>query len=561
MGDPTRLSAIVRHPDGSQTQWTQDEVDVGLVPGAVTLGTSMPGGFRSASARFLRSLQREGTEGPFDEVQFVGPGGEIAWEGRLDQMPRTSEGGGAVTPQAVGHVAILDDSKSFAGIIVDRTTDRWGQIDLARRQALNASFQVADGTTEWHSAAGPCVAPIVAPYAWSTAAGRPYAAVGYDAGPGMSIGRVTAEMHRFGSQSGLSDPDWVFQIFGGDTPDTLANFEGRTDLRLSGDGGDASYTAASPHRYWEAAAYYSGASNSTATGPEFGFRLYDVAMHGPHGLTEYPGAGTYPDGTPIGGYLASDILAWALPQAAPGLRFTLGHAGTIRPSDYPIPHLVFDQLSNGTDVVNAVNGFHQWEWAVWEDRQFYWHPTGERSRVWVMRTGERFVLAPEGDRATNIYTGVVVEFPGVDGRRHTVGPTGTSVEFVDDDLADRNPANPAVANGVQRIAVLSLQTPTTTLGATTLGRAWMIERSRASRAGSATAKGMVVDQDGNPAPPWMVRAGDQLVVADRPQDPARCIIETDYDHATRTVQMTLDNTASRADAVIQRVGASVIGVL
>ncbi|WP_320672388.1 hypothetical protein [Patulibacter defluvii] len=564
-GDPTRLQASIVHPDGSSTRWSRDEIDEGMVPGGLTLTTSMPGGFKSAGGRLVRKLSRKDREGPFDEITLtgpgtVGPGRTVAWQGRLDSMARTSEGGGAAAPQAIGHCAILDDSKSFTGTIVDRTLERWTQPAIERRQAVMASYKALDGQTGWHASLGPMLAVTCPGYPWTTNAGRCYVMVAYDAGPGMSAAKVTFKLARLNAAVAVGDP-FVFYAAAGDTAILSSGYDIRTDLNTLANGTSTSLVGTKPRRYWEFASYYPTAPAGSNDSGEYGFYVYNLAVHGPHGLPERTGAGLYPDGSPITGYLASDILAWALPQAAPGLRFTTGAAGTIRPTDFPIPHLVFDQPSNGADIVNAVNGYHQWEYAVWEDRTFHFHPVGARATTWRMRIGERFHLSPEGDKSTNIYTGVVVSFTGLDGLRHTVGPPGTAVEFTDPSLADTNPGNPAVANNTPRIKDFQLSDPTSTAAAAAIGRAWLIDQSRASRTGTATATGMVTDDNGNEHPPWAIRAGDRLEVLDRPDDPPRTIIETSYDHATRTIQLTLDNTAPRLDAIVQRFGSSLVGVI
>ena len=42
---------------------------------------------------------------------------------------------------------------------------------------------------------------------------------------------------------------------------------------------------------------------------------------------------------------------------------------------------------------------------------------------------------------------------------------------------------------------------------------------------------------------------------------ARKIIETSYDHDTRTITLTLDNSAYKVEAILERLGVALIGVL
>jgi hypothetical protein len=127
-----RLAMSVTHADGTVTRWGPDEPNPIGIPGDLTFGSQMPGGFKDLSCSLLRRIDIDYPDlGLFDTVRVYAPGNRTVWEGRMAQFPRSHGDGFSITPGAVGWSAHLTDDPSFTEVYVDRDPGAFG--DAAAR--------------------------------------------------------------------------------------------------------------------------------------------------------------------------------------------------------------------------------------------------------------------------------------------------------------------------------------------------------------------------------------------------------------------------------------------
>jgi hypothetical protein len=281
-------------------------------------------------------------------------------------------------------------------------------------------------------------------------------------------------------------------------------------------------------------------------------RYTQIGVYGSHGLTTRAVSGD------LDGVYASDVIVDVLARSAPELTYTTGADGSVTPSTFPIPHLVFADPVTAEDVILFVNAYHQWEWGVYDGREFFWRPTDPDRTCWEARLSEGAHIALEGQQGADTVAGVFVSYTDPLGVRKTVGPPGSNADDISSSLADSSVDNPLNEWGRAKWARMDISQVTTTLGAVQLGAIWLAEQAVPQRRGTITVKGCIEHPPRGLRPTWAVRAGDYVRIPDHPTDVPRRIIQTDYRHDTREVQMDVGTSPHKLDALLARLNVASI---
>lgn len=547
---PLRESWKITTPSGRVFRWAEDEPKAENVPLDVTYSSSMPGGYKDCSITLPRKPEHDYADLERGSTLEVFTCGQKVGEYRVDRVPRASGDQMAVTVQGTGWINHLEDDKSAAEIFIDSDLSGWGEPSTQRRLNLTtggSTFNV-DSTTGFQDT-GTTSPGII--FTFTQGIGAP----------------VRGEMWYYGGGVDIGLLHYDFSSLGGAGKDT--NF---SDIaNLTGNDQGSALTDASPD-YWQTTTT-PGSQVITATDAGRKYAIFNSSYNnvgyigaftnnvhgwlnpkviGRHGLIEQ---GTWPSI----GFLASDIIAYAISKWAPLLKCTTGSTGTIRPTSYVISHLTFKDRGTAGDMLRGADRYELSDYAVWDDKTFYYAPRGTFARQWRARVREA-QLQETGPSMDRVWNGILVRYQDVDGTTRIVGPPNSGCATTSTDLQDTDPLNPANELGIRKWDILDMQGVALAADAVRVGKRFLEESKALDGSGQATITGYVMDSGGRIFPHTHMRAGDEISFMDASDSSARRIVNVTHQRSTRSSQIDLDAPPDSLEQLLARLNVGLVRI-
>lgn len=537
------LACELVYDDGRVRRFGPDERDDADIPKSITFDTQIPGGFSTATVVLPRPPDLRADDAAlFSSVNFYGAGKRIAYEGRVVGIPQV--GAQEIRLQLEGWVNHLADDARFRAVYRDIDLTRWGETSNARKEAnigFGYSPEVSIAPTRDDS-----VKPALRLTRNGAQATKSTQEVFFDSG---IPGGLSAAWIDVATYIGYGASDAAMQIIA-ISNDTFADQLASGDF----DGGPQAFneygTFTSPRRALAIQVRRDTAAAFGADGADYGAFFKGIAVYGARVPTV---RGTDPDA----GFFGSDIIANALDRAAPLLTYSLDDS--IETSTFVIPHMTFLEPTTARAVVEQVTALGGAQlvpndWGVYQYREFFWRGPGTYGRTWRVRQDQVATPISEGPRATDRLGGIMISYQDGAGATHTVGPPGSGADLESTLLVDTDPSNPATRLqrkwGHESVGITSQE------GALNIGALLLADANRINWQGTIHIEGEAIDDAGNPYPPWMVRAGDRIVVEDAADTSERTISSTSYDHDALAVTANIGAEPEAGQALLANLAAA-----
>lgn len=542
--------------DGRVLTFSPDNDDPALIPVSTSFDTEMPGGFGPATIIIPRGELSQQTLGLFSGTRIYEADTDRTFhEGRIASVATS---GSQITIGVEGWAKHLEDDNTRKYLFVDRDLTKWSGPSVQRKiNVAGSNFAITDGGVAVNDTTSLQPALDLTFLNKWTAASLPDVEAWYDAGPGMSIGSIYyawKQLHALTSDAGTA---WAVHL---STDDVASSYDYSGNLRATGPG-SGTLGATASRRF----ALVNHASSTAPTGFTGTLDGYEcsvfftvLAVFGDHGLPKQ-GTGSFVDAP---GLLGSDCMSVIL-RDAPLLNFTTGPYGSVPPTAFSIPHLVFDSPTTPLEALSAVNIFggptnELNDWGVYEKRTFFCRAPGTYGRTWRVRRDQATESSDSGPDAEKVLNGVVVTFDDGTGVQKSVGPPGAQADTTSTLLQSTDPTNPANNDGARHWEVWDAGI-TSQDGALLIGRLILAFANSQQWRGDVTMRDTVRDSTGALFPVEMVRAGDYVVVEDDYDTTPRKIVGTSMGERTLSVSVGAD--PNTLDVLLSRLGVSLIGKL
>jgi hypothetical protein len=545
---PLWLMAIVRTPRDKWYRFADDEESTVNVMSDETHSATMPGGFERCDLALPRDVQfhyDDLTE--FSTLTIMGVGDMVAWEGRLETAPRTSGESSQITPGAVGWQAHLEDNQSARMIYMDSDLTKWQQSSAPLKyNDVQANVDAQDFVQVTDESGYPAVSTQLT---WPTS--RSSTCKAWFDSKGIPIYGIHFAWKLGSSPPAPGDVNWAWQV-GLSNDDVQTGLTLSANLRAAGPGmGEVGVTSGDHTKTWVLAYLGYGVGVGAFDGVTSAVLWTALSVWGYHDLP-IVGAWDYRPGAY--GLHASDIVKHAIQTWCPKLSITdSGGASTITPTTFVIPHCSYMDPTTPAQIIKDVSAYDLPDWAVWENKRFWYNPQGTRGKKWHARVGQA-QLSSTGPQVDKMWNSVVVSFTDVSGVTATAGPAGIGCTVEDASLTDSDPLNPVNIANLARRVVISIGTATASQ-AIRIGATFLQVQKLLSQAGSARLTGYVEDDHGTIWPAWRVRPGDQIAFVDAFDTSYRRIVQTSWSNSDVSQQITLDSPPDAMAALLERLGA------
>lgn len=556
------LALSVALVDGRVIPFGPEESDVSRIAENTTFETEMPGGHGPADV----VVPRPNNFDPLDVNLFASTriydarNNRTFHIGRIVGTPQADASN--ITLTIEGWSKHLEDDNTARQIFYDRDYTAWGGPSTQRQINLGAR-QIAGSSSQWDYTTGIPVLNLALSGGWATASAI---AEAWYFGNGIPLGLLDYAWKR----NNLSGTDANITATFALSDDDVASSTDSGSLNPIGAGpGSGTVTATTTTRKWVSItvlANETAATGSMTLGEDYSLFVTFPGVVGNHNLTLQ---GTLAAPNTGRGLLASDCLAYIIGRWAPLLTYSTGSQGSIEPTSFVVPHLVYKDDTTARTMLDGLtvlggNTNYPMDWGVYEGPdgkpEFFYKTPGNYGKSWRARRDQATESDDDGPDASERLNGVKVTYDDGTGTKHSVGPPGSGADTEDTRLQDTDPTNPANNDGARHWTVYDAGI-TSQAGAILIGQLVLANANRQQWRGAVNLKHTVFDDSGNEYPVARVRAGDSIVVEDDADTRPRRVVNTSYDGATDSVACSIGAPPNKLDVLLSRLGIVLSGRL